>query len=157
MPDDGFMWFRSRKLDRHVVDTSGLDREQQIAACTAALLLVAPDVDRFQTDVPWDRAGDWPADVREAAAALVSVHSGYQTSGLIRDFSGDTWRAFVSFAPYAYGSDAWTKDMKLLAEVDDEGTSLTVRVLPEQLPEFQDLVHGARVVPLREWHRAKDK
>jgi len=156
MPDDGSMWFRNRNLDCHVVDTSGLDREQRIAACAAALVLVAPDVDRFQTDVPWDRAGDWPADVRKAATALVSVHSGYQSSGWIRDFSHDVWRAFVSFAPYAYGSDVWTKDMKLLAEVNDEGTSLTVRVLPEQLPEFEDLVHGTRVVPLHEWNRAKD-
>lgn len=153
MPDDGSMWFRNRKRDQHVVDTSGLDREQQIAACRAALELVGPEVDRFQCDVPWDREADWPADVREAAAALVPVDSGHRTSGWIRGFSEDVWRAFVTFAPYAYGADAWTKDMKFLAEVNDEGTSLTVRVLPERLRDFEQEVHGARVVPLNDWRR----
>jgi hypothetical protein len=147
------MWFRNRKANQHVVDTSLLDRELQIAACRDALELVAPEVDRFQCDVPWVREQDWPVDVREAAAVLVPVHSGYQTSGWVRDFSENVWRAFVTFAPYAYASDAWTKDMKFLAEVNDEGSSLTVRVLPEQMRDFKRLVHGATVVPLNEWRR----
>jgi hypothetical protein len=101
MHDDGFVWFRNRRADWHVVDTSGLDSELRIAVCRAALELVAPEVDRFQCDVPWDRKHDWPADVREAAALLVPVHSGYQLSGWVRDFSEEGWRAFVTFAPYA--------------------------------------------------------
>ncbi|GAA3521065.1 hypothetical protein GCM10022234_16140 [Aeromicrobium panaciterrae] len=153
MPDDGFMGFKGRNGDQYVVDTSRLDRASEVAVCRATLELIAPDVDRFQCDVPWSREADWPTEVSQAASLLVPVHSGYQTSGWIQGFSDVIWRAFVAFAPYAYSADAWTAEMKLLGEVNDEGTSLTVRVLPEQLQQFGQSVHGADVVPLSKWRK----
>ena len=147
------MWFRSRTADQYVLDTSRLDRNLEIAVCRATLELIAPDVDRFQCDVPWDHASDWPPEVRQAAAQLVPGNSGYLTSGWIQDFSPIVWQAFVTFAPYAYSSDAWTAEMKFLGEVNDEGTSIAVRVLPEQLQRFEQSVHGAQVVSLREWRK----
>jgi hypothetical protein len=153
MPDHGFMGFKGRNGDQYVVDTSRLDRASEVAACRAALEFIAPDVDRFQCDVPWSREADWPVEVVHAASLLVPVHSGYQTSGWIQDFSDVVWRAFVVFAPYAYSSDAWTADMTFLGEVNDEGTPVTVRVLLEQLQQFRQSVHGADVVSLSKWRK----
>jgi hypothetical protein len=147
--------FRSGSADRYVVDTSSLDRDEQIAACRSALELVGADAGQFQCDVPWGQRAKWPDEVGDAAVHLVPVRSGYQTSGWISDFNLETWQAFVMFAPYAYSADVWTTTGAFLAEVNDEGTSVTVRVLPEQLKAFEQSAHGANIVALNDWQARK--
>lgn len=153
------MWFRNRNIDQYVVDTSHLRRELEIAACRAALRLVAPDVYRFQCDVPWGNRDSWPDDVIAAATILAPLPENatpkqtYQDTGWITNFPETVWQAFVTFAPYAFSSDAWTDDMKPVVDINDEGTSLVVRVLPGQVRQFEQAVPEADVIPLIEWRR----
>jgi hypothetical protein len=136
--------------DQYVVDTRHLSRDDQIAVCRAVLRLVAPVVVRFQCDVPWSQELDWPPEVRHAAALLAPRGSNYETSGWIDDVTQARWEAYVTFAPYAYSSDAWGPGMRSLADVNDVGTSLVVRVPPDQVHQLKRSVHGADVVPLRQ-------
>jgi hypothetical protein len=147
------MRFGNDTANRFVVDTSHLDREQQIGVCRTALEHVASAARQFQCDVPWDRQDGWPSEVREAAAELVEVHYGYQLSGWIRDFPPAKWQAFVTYAPFCYDSDVWSEDMGFLAGVHDEGSSLVVRIVAGQVWDFQKSVAGATVVPLAMWRR----
>lgn len=155
------MWVRDRFVDQYVVDTSGLIREQQIAACRSVLQFVAADVDHFQCDVPWGERESWPREVVQAAAILAPLTEGtpskkeYKHTGWVREFSDVTWQAFVVFAPYAYSADAWTVDMKSLAEIEDEGTSLVVRVPPAKLRQLEQAIPNADIVPLGEWRKRK--
>lgn len=153
------MWFRSRNVDVYDIDTSNLTRTEQVAACRATLEHVGPVVERFQCDVPWGQAGSWPDDVKDAAEVLAPRPNGtppdkYLLTGWVTDFSVATWRACVTFAPYAYDSDAYTVDMKFLAQIDDEGTSVAVRVLPEELERFREsLPAGAKLTSLERRRR----
>lgn len=155
MRDDGPMWLRGGSHGQWVVDVDRLGRDQQVATCRSVLELVVSEASRFQCDVPWDRCEDWPEDVQEAATELVPVHSGYQVTGWVDEFSQSAWRAFVTFAPYAYDSDVWTSHGKFLAEVNDEGSSLTVHLRPEQAHAFAQSNRGAAVVPLRTWQQSR--
>lgn len=151
------MWFRNRYLDKYVVDTSGLTREREVAACRAALALVRPEVGRFQLIVNWPEGDNSiPDDVRQAALVFVPRENHYEmTKGWITDISDRVWQAFVTLAPYTLSADVWTEEMEWLLDIDDEGRSLVVRVLPERLQKFKESVPGARVVPLKEWVRER--
>jgi len=158
------VWFRNRLADQYVIDTSLLTREGQVDACRAALRIVRPDVERFQCDVPWDISGSWPEEVVEAATVLAPLPDDatpkptYRTTGWVLDFGNETWDAFVAFAPYAYSADAWTSRMKFLVDVSDEGDRLSVRIAPDQLEDFKNLVGVVdAVVPAVEWSRRRSE
>lgn len=153
--EDWPMWFRKRNVDQYVIDTSCLDRDDEVAACRAALDLIAPDVARFQCDVLWDNSAQWPDDVVRAATALVPHELQYEATGWVTDFPDSVWHSFVTFAPYALSADAWTAEMKSLAEVEDEGTSLVVRILPDQIVRFEESTLGAEIVPLKLWRKRR--
>lgn len=141
------MWFRGRR-DLYVVETEHLSRELQVGACRAALHFVGARAERLQTDVPWARAGLWPADVVEAASRLAPRDPEYATSGWITSIDDRLWQAYVTFAPFAFSTDVWTADMELLGHVDDEATSIVVRIPVSIREELRRSVAPARVVPL---------
>jgi hypothetical protein len=157
------MWFRSRQADVYFVDTTRLTREQEVEACRAALEIVRPNVDRFQCDIPWDNRGSWPREVVEAATVLAPLPKNpatsetYQLTGWVSGFTDHTWEAFVTFAPYAFGADAWTVDMSWLIDVNDEGTSVAVCLPPDRLAQLQRSVAGGDVVAAGDWSRLRQK
>lgn len=157
------MWFGNRREGQYVVDTSRLTRDQEIEACRAALQFVRPNVHRFQCDVPWDNKVLWPGEVVEAATALAPLPQNftpkqtYQLTGWITGFAEDTWNAFVTFAPFSFGADAWTADMEWLIDVDDEGTSLAIRLSPDRLADLQHAVSGADLVASADWSRLRQE
>lgn len=157
------MWFRNRREDQYIVDTSRLTRELEVEACRAALQVVRPDVDRFQCDVPWDNRGSWPREVVDAANALAPLPEDftpkqtYQLTGWVTGFTEETWDAFVTFAPFSFGANAWTADMQWWIDVNDEGTSVGVRVSPDRLAGLQRSVRGADVVAAADWSRLRQE
>ncbi len=131
------------------VETSHLTRPEQIAACGAALDVVRERADRLQIDVPWDHAASWPEEVVEAASVFAPRRRDYECSGWIAPISQRQWLAFRALAPYAFSSDVWTADMRLLADVNDEGSSITVHVESDDLSRLREAVAPAYVVELK--------
>lgn len=159
----GSVWFRKRREDEYVVDTSQLTREHVVDVCRAALELVRPDVDRFQCDVPWDNKRSWPPEVVDAATVLAPLPAGvgptqtYQSTGWVTGFTDTGWDAFVTFAAYSYAADAWTADMERLIDISDEGTRLGVSMSPDRLAILRRSLKGAEVVPVADWSRRRQE
>jgi hypothetical protein len=158
------MWFRRPEVDVYFIHTTRLTREKEIVACRAALQAVRSDVDRFQCDVPWDNQRSWPREVVEAATILTPApkthakQQAYVLTGWVSGFTDRTWDAFVTFAPYSFGANAWTAEMKWLIDVNDEGTSVAVRVAPDRLAALESSVAGADVVAAAaDWNRLRQK
>ncbi|GAA1754799.1 hypothetical protein GCM10009710_37350 [Aeromicrobium alkaliterrae] len=140
------MWFSRKHLDPvYQVDTVGLSRVQQIAACRAALEFVRPRADRLQLEVPWQWAESWPEDVVEAASILAPKREAYEVTGWVTPIEEHHWKAFVALAPFAFTADVWSFHMTELADVSNEATIIVVRIPPHDLARLRDAVAPARV------------
>lgn len=157
------MWFRKRRDDWHVIDTSTLTRAREVEAVRAALRAVLSCVYRFQCDVPWDNRPSWPPEVVEAASVLAPLpqdaapNETYRMTGWVTDFDHETWEAFTLIAPYAFGADAWTLEMECVFDVSDEGSRLAVRLEPDHLDDFKRSIEGVEVVPAADWDRRRSE
>jgi len=142
------VWFRRQRDDRWdlSVDTASLTHEQRVIACRAALGQVRPDADRLQTDVPWGQSESWPDDVRAAATVFRDPARGYGSSGWVTPVSDRQWDAYLLLAPYAYNSDVWTSGMTPLADVNDEGSVIAVRLPEDRIEAFHQALAPAQVI-----------
>lgn len=107
------LWRRRNRRRRFAVDTTGLDRDFELAMTRAVLEHFADQVYRFECDIPWTQVDRWPIEVREAAKILASrsehkrsKDKGYAQTGILTPESG-VWEAFVALAPFAYDATVW--------------------------------------------------
>lgn len=149
-------------MDEYVVDTWGLPRGAEIDACRLALTSVAKRAHTFETDIPWSRTADWPADVQHAAHLLSSHSTGrrresdaYQMTGVLSAKDLSDWEAFVTFAPYAFDASVWGADLRLLASLSDEGTGLTIHLQTDEHDALVSLLGAVRVIPWFQWKRMR--
>ena len=113
----------------------------------------------METDIPWTESGGWPRHVEDAARLLAGSEGSdgmYQRVGE-RPVSRESWSAFVTFAPYAYGCLVRTRDGDLVASVDDEGTSMWVRLTADQRDQLERTVGAARIVPRADWNTRRKR
>ena len=111
---------------KYVVDTAALEAHQRIDACRLVLSVTAADIATFETDIPWAAAGEWPDDVRQAAGTLSSLSEPsrgedalYRRTGEVHRDDDVVWKAFVTFAPYAYDASAWSTDSQQIIALSD--------------------------------------
>lgn len=146
----------------YVVDTDGLSRSTEIAACRLALRLVADEAHTFATDIPWSQQADWSAEVRAAARRLTTRSKGrrgekdvYRHTGVVSAKDVDDWSAFVAFAPFAFDAAVWAEDKAELASLADEGAPVVIRLLAPERQRLEQLVGRHRVVAMRDWTNAR--
>jgi hypothetical protein len=142
-----------------VIDTGALRDVDRRRAARVVLELVAPDVETFECDVPWSQQQGWPDEVREAAERLGALRSTrrssdvYWQTGVIRRTDDSTWRAFVTFAPFAYDASASDMNGRRLVDLADEGTSLVARLDDNQARTVAEAFGHQVVVPLKAWRK----
>ena len=105
----------------------------QIAAVRNAIGSVRGMAVEVECDVPLSQSASWPADVRAAAEVLcersVSTRgrsSQYRQTGMLSAASEETWRAFVTFAPYAFDASVFGSSGRPVIHLADEGQSCVV-------------------------------
>jgi hypothetical protein len=150
------------KRDTYVVDTYGMSRDAEIAACRTALELVAPEVGTFETDIPMAGLHAQPEQVAAAARHLGTHSKGrpdegdaYRATGVISAENAEDWQALVIFAPFAYDATVWGRSSEELVSLADEGTSLVVHLRPQERITLEEAVGPDRVVPLKQWRRVR--
>lgn len=142
-----------------IIDTRHLSRAQEVDVVRQVLATVSSRASSLETDIPWTESAGWPRHVEDAARLLAGSEGSdgmYQRVGE-RPVSRESWSAFVTFAPYAYGCLVRTSDGDLVASVDDEGTSMWVRLTADQRDQLERTVGAAQIVPIADWNaRRKD-
>lgn len=136
------------------LDADGVERDRLIEAITHLWHVVEDDVTRFQCDVPAPGNHRWTPEVDAAAGTLRAASSrrqrqawGCSTGWLGRDDPA-VWQAFITFAPSAYGADAYDEARRPIAEVNDEGTSVAFALTDEQHVSAAAAVAPLRLLPL---------
>lgn len=146
----------------YVVDTYGMPRDEEVETNRFVLRLIAPNASSFETDIPLLQGDEPPRSVLEAARRL-STHSKnafseppyYGQTGEVSSLDAESWTAFVNFSPYAYDATVWSETGEVLVAMADEGTSLVVRLEPDEHDAVVDLVGQDRVIPMREWKKIR--
>jgi hypothetical protein len=123
--------------------------------CRPAIRSVKEGVTQYECDLP-DR--DLDAEAREARAVLLAVarraDAALPATGILKAGDAAVWDAFVTFAPHALDGCVWTMtgDGRPAIGFSDEGTSISVRVDPQQERRLRSLLaDGVELVPLEEW------
>lgn len=145
--------------EEFIIDTTGLQRVDEVEAVRQTLDVIAKDAATIETDIPWQEARGWPDEVQVAAGRLGALLSdkdpAYQMPGIV-PVNEEVWQSFRTFAPFAYGALVRRADGTLIATVDDEGTATWVRLNDAQRASLEALVGRTRVVPLNVWrHRRR--
>jgi hypothetical protein len=144
----------------YVVDTDRLSPTERVDVVRAVIERLASDDATYECDIPLSEEGAWPPVVREAASVLGELKypkmpdaSSYRQTGVQERDDATVWRAFVTFAPYAYDASVWSATGRPLVELADEGRSVVVRLTEE---EARSLAEDLRVpvVALRRWRRS---
>lgn len=123
------------------------------------LTAVQDEVAEFQTDLPAPANHPWPPEVEDAAAVLLAASTrrrqqpGYGVTGRLRRDEAEVWQAFVTFAPYAYGAEAFDEQVSPIVEVNDEGTSVAIALTQEQFEAAARVIAPARLVVLGDRRR----
>jgi hypothetical protein len=148
-----------RSREQFVVDTSAVSSNRRVDVCRFAVGLVTEAADRFETDLPFANAGQWPEVVARAAERLSRFATGrrnesdlYKRTGLVSANDQADWDAVVCFAPYAYDASIWG-DAGDLVQLADEGSSLVVRLRPEDRELLEEFEPFIKVVPIRDWEK----
>jgi hypothetical protein len=145
------------KRVRYILDTVGLTEVERSVACRTALNLVAEEAATFETDIPWSAASAWPTDVREAAEQLQHVSRKppkdprHAQTGVLGTEDDVTWRAFVTFAPWAYDATVWSADHADIASLSDEAEGIVLRLTDAQRTALENAACQGRLVPASEW------
>lgn len=144
------------RLGYYVVDSEGLPAVDRAALCRLVLLTLGETTVRFEADVPWTEAADWPADVREAAEVLVTASGHapadepYQQTGMMKRGDEALWQALTRFAGYAYDASAGSDNRVLpLVSLADCGTEIVVRLDEEERDLLQSAVTPVRLMSHR--------
>jgi hypothetical protein len=137
------------------VDTAGHTPEERGDICRTVLMALESVVATFEADIPWTQASGWPADVRAAAEVLASLPGakGDRTcarTGLTRRGDDRVWRAFATFAGYAYDASAWPDEPRTVVSLSDGGTSVALRLTEDELAAIHVALPHARLLTLRE-------
>lgn len=97
----------------YVIDGGVLTSATRVGVLRQALDIVSGSVTHAETDIPWHKRGDWPADVVKAADLLCGLfvpdaetHGEYVQTG-VQPVDEATREAFIAFAPYAYDCTLW--------------------------------------------------
>ena len=144
------------KRVRYILDAEGLTELERLAACRAALNLVAGEAATFEADIPWSRASDWPAEVREAAEHLQHVSRtprkdpDYGQTGVLGTEDEVTWLAFVTFAPWTFDATVWSADHSDVASLADESKSIVLRLTDSQRTALENATGKGRLAPVSE-------
>lgn len=148
-----------QRREQFVVDTSAISSDRRVDVCRFAMGLVAEAADKFETDLPLGNADRWPAAVARAAERLSRFASGrrdesgaYKRTGRVSADDQDDWDAIVCFAPYAYDASVWG-DAGDLVQVADEGSSLVVRLRPDDRDLLEQFEPSIGVVPVKRWKK----
>ena len=141
--------------------SDGLDPARQRLAVHRALTLVAAEMGRADTDIPWSLRNDWPPEVVEAASRLCDRFvpdsrrgDTYMQTGVQSTSDPEVRNDFISVAPHAYGPTFWRRDYGEVASLSDEGTSCVIWLTDDQRNILADLVGADRVVSYADWRRA---
>jgi hypothetical protein len=145
------------KLRYYVVDTEGFSAGDRADICRLVIRTLEDTVVRFEADIPWTQATAWPASVRDAAEVLMPASdrtltdAPYQQTGMMQRGDEAVWRAFATFAGYAYDATVWSDNRVLpIVSLSDEGTRVVVRLDQDERRRLETAVEPTRVVPLPE-------
>jgi hypothetical protein len=95
-----------------------------------------------------------PVDVVQAAEHLQSVSRkrrrdpNYGQTGVLRREAETTWRAFVTFAPWALDATVWAADHDDVASLADCSHSIVLRLTDAQRAVLKVALGPERLVPL---------
>jgi hypothetical protein len=139
----------------------GLDAARRGVAVHQGLTLVAAEMGRAETDIPWSMRNEWPPEVVEAASRLCdrfvpdSKRDDHYMQTGVRSISDPGERDdFISVAPHAYDATFWGRDYGEVASLSDEGTSCAIWFTDDQRNILADVVGADRVVRYEDWRRA---
>lgn len=142
-------------LQDFIVDWRSVGSAEGAAALRACLGGVEDEVTQYECDLP-DRELD--GEAREARAMLLAAARRPRTdlpaTGVLKADDAALWDAFVTFAPHALDGSVWTRtgDGSPCVSFSDEGTSISVRVDPQQAGRLRSLLpDGVALVPIEEW------
>lgn len=130
------------------------------SACRFALELVADEIARAETDIPWDEGDDWPAEVMDAASRLrdrfVPAHEqgAYMQTGVRSTTDPDVRADFITFAPYALDAGFWGGGYGEVAHLNDEGSSVVTWLTDGQRRQLAERIGPDRVVTMTDWNAA---
>ncbi|MGY4771643.1 hypothetical protein ACXC9Q_32465 [Kribbella sp. CWNU-51] len=141
--------------------SDGLDAGKRGEAVHQALALVAAEMGRAETDIPWSMRNGWPSEVVDAAARLCDRFvpdskrdDHYMQTGVRSTSDPGARDDFISVAPHAYDATFWRQDYAEVASLSDEGTSCTIWLTDDQRNILADVVGADRVVSYQDWRRA---
>jgi hypothetical protein len=141
--------------------SDGLDFARRGVAVHGALTLVAAEMGRAETDIPWSMCSDWPPEVVEAASRLCERfvpdskrNDHYMQTGVQSTSDSEVRDDFITVAPHAYDATFWRRDYGEVASLSDEGTSCAIWLTDDQRNVLADVVGAERVVSYEDWRRA---
>ena len=140
-----------QRRTEYVVKPASDSESDRVAACRAVLGAVAGDLTRFETDIPWSMADEWPAEVRAAAEILSAADrrrrgtDDYRQTGIQEAGDPGLWEAFVAFAPYAFDASAWSAEGRPIVSLADCATSIAVRLRDDQVEQVAAAISPARL------------
>jgi hypothetical protein len=141
--------------------SEGLDAARRGVAVHQALTLVAAEMGRAETDIPWSMRNDWPPEVVVAASRLCDRFvpdskrdDHYMQTGVRSTSDPGVRDDFISVAPHAYDATFWRRDYAEVASLSDEGTSCAIWLTDDQRNILADVVGADRVVRYEDWRRA---
>ncbi len=140
----------------YTLEPCGQDAEADHAVLRAVLSVLRPWAEQLQTDLPLAARGDWPAKVADAADHLLAVSrrqrgdsADYATTGWLPAEDDAIWQAYVTFAPYALDSDVFSEQVRGFIEVNDDATSVALRLDAEQQARVVSALGGRHLRRLR--------
>lgn len=143
------------KFTYYVVDVEGMSLSDRAEVSAVTVRTLEETAVRFEADIPWAEATHWSGEVRKAAESLLTAagktHTDepYQQTGIMQRSDNEVWRAFATFAGYAYDASVWSETRVLpLVSLADCGSEIVVRVDDQERSRLEAAVNPVRVVRL---------
>ena len=145
----------------YVVDFDGMSSSDASRCARDVLEVLAADIAKAETDIPWDERESWPEEVVLAACRLRDrfVPLGergevYMRTGVQRVMDDKVLADYLVVAPHAYDAQFWREDFAEVASLADEGQSFVAWLTEKQRASVVARVGNDRVVVLAEWRAA---
>ena len=145
----------------YVVDFDGMPSADASRYARAVLEVLAADIAKAETDIPWDERESWPEDAVLAACRLRDrfVPLGergevYMRTGVQQVMDDEVLADYLAVAPHAYDAQFWREDFAEVASLADEGQAFVAWLTEEQRASVAARVGQDRVVMLAEWRAA---
>jgi hypothetical protein len=150
----------SERLE-YVIDFDGMSPADASRSCRDALEVLAAEIGRAETDIPWAERESWPEEVVLAACRLRDrfVPLGergevYMRTGVQRVMDDGVLADYLLVAPHAYDAQFWREDFAEVASLADESQSFVAWLTEEHRASVVARVGHDRVVRLAEWRAA---